>query len=116
MAFTNIKTAADLATEAQASTNEQAKQQALTEYNESITAMIGQVPNTELSSWAKQETESRNLDQPTPMIDQLIISRGLGETREELATKVIANADVYAVGYAQVLGEYQAKLKTIENV
>ena len=94
---------------------EQAKAQALTEYETAIEAMIGKVPNTELSSWAKQESEARNLDKPTPMLDTLVISRGLGETKEELATKIIANADAYAVGYAQVLGEYQAKLKELEG-
>lgn len=89
------------------------KQQALSDYEKAIEAMIGKVPNTELSSWSKQETEARNLDKPTPMIDQLIISRGQSETREQLAAKIIANADAYAVGYAQVLGEYQAKLKLL---
>lgn len=92
---------------------EQAKSQALQDYNQAVEAIIGQVPNTELSSWTKQETEARNLTGPTPMIDQLIISRNQGETREVLAVKIIANADAYAVGYAQVLGEYQAKLKAI---
>lgn len=89
------------------------KQQALQEYNQAVELLIGQVPNTELSSWTKQETEARNLNLPTPMLDQLVISRELGETREELADKIIANADAYAVSYAQVLGEYQAKLKAI---
>lgn len=116
MAFTNIKTAAYLATEAQDAANEQAKQQALAEYNTAIEAMIGQVPHTELASWAKQETEARNLTGMTPLIDGLIVSRGLGETKAELAAKIIANADAYAIGYAQVLGAYQAKLKDIENV
>ena len=114
--FKNIKTAEQLAQEKAQADLVRAKQQALSEYESAIEAMIGKVPNTELSSWAKQETEARNLDKPTPMIDQLCISRGLGETREELAAKIIANADAYAVGYAQVLGEYQAKLKEINGV
>ena len=111
----NIKTSEELAQEKAKADLEQAKAQALTEYEAAIEAMIGRVPHTELSSWAKQEAEARNLDKPTPMIDQLVISRGLGETREELAAKIIANADAYAIGYAQVLGEYQAKLKALEN-
>lgn len=83
------------------------------DYDSAIKKLIGDVPNTELSSWPKQESEARNLDKETPLIDGLIVSRGLGETREELAAKIIANADAYAVGYAKVLGEYQAKLKAI---
>lgn len=97
----------------QSELDSQAKQKALQDYNQAVEAIIGQVPNTELSSWTKQETEARNITGPTPMIDQLIISRGLGETREVLAAKIIVNADAYAVGYARVLGEYQAKLKAI---
>lgn len=113
MSFKNIKTATDLANEVQAATNQQTKQQALDEYNAAMEAMIGKVPNTELSSWAKQETEARNLAGATPLIDGLIVSRGLAETREELAAKIIANSNAYTAGYAQVLGAYQAKLKAI---
>mgnify|MGYP006875470917 CR=1 FL=1 len=87
-----------------------AKSQALYEFNQAIEAIKGDIPELESSSWYKQELEARNLNGPTPLIDGLIISRGLDETREELAAKIIAKADAYAIAYAKALGEYQAKL------
>jgi len=90
-----------------------AQKQALDEYNTAVEAMIGKVSQAELASWAKQEAEARNLTGATPLIDGLIVSRGLAETREELAAKIIANSNAYTAGYAQVLGTYQAKLKAI---
>lgn len=92
---------------------EMAKSLALTEFNETITMLTGNTPKVESDSWPKQEIEARDLTKQTLLIDQLIIDRGLGETREQLATKIIANADAYAPLYAKALGVYQAKIKAL---
>lgn len=115
----NTPTPAFTDAEVAAYNKEQAKQQALETYNQQVKALIGQVPNTELSSWTKQEAEARafiaSSTATTPMLDQLLVSRAVkGETKTILANKIIANADAYAVAYAKVLGEYQAALKAIE--
>lgn len=88
-------------------------QKALVELNEAVTILTGNVPKVESDSWPKQEIEARDLTKQTLLIDQLIIDRGLGETREQLATKIIVNADAYAPAYAKALGTYQARLKAL---
>lgn len=90
-----------------------ASQTALALLNETVSMITGNTPKVESDSWGKQENEARDLTKPTPLIDGLIISRGLGETREELAAKIIANADAYAIYYAKALGEYQAAIKAL---
>ena len=97
-----------------APTTEQAKAKALIDFNNAVDVLTDNAPERESASWGKQELEARNLNSQTPLIDGLIVSRGLGEASEELAAKIIANADAYATAYAQVLGEYQAKLKALE--
>lgn len=102
----------------------QQKQQALiqakAEYDTGIKQLIGDVPYTEIASWDKQEAEARavlaDANVATPFIDALRVSRGLGESRVELAGKIVANADAYALGAADLLGKYQAKLKEIEGL
>lgn len=91
----------------------EAKQLALTEFNETIATITGNTPKVESDSWPKQEIEARDLTKQTLLIDQLIIDRVLGETREQLAAKIIANADAYAPLYAKALGVYQAKIKAL---
>lgn len=103
---------------------EQIKEQLLTkakqDFELGIKELIGEVPYIEITSWDKQEQEARSLladsAATTPFIDALLIGRNLGETREELAGKIVANADAYAIGAAQLLGEYQAKVKEIEGM
>ena len=71
----------------------------------------------EMMTWPKQEQEARALvtdpAAPTPLIDGLVISRGMGETREVLAGKIIAAADYKAGLIADCLGKYQAAKKAI---
>ena len=65
----------------------------------------------EMISWRKQEDEARAYTADntvsTPFIDAQLITRDLGETKDELITKVIANADAYQVAYATLLGKFQ---------
>jgi hypothetical protein len=120
MTFKNIKTKEQLYAEKSANDKQQALAQAKQDYDNAIKTLIGDVPYIEIASWDKQEQEARALladsTVATPFLDGLIVSRGLGETRLELAGKVVANADAYVVGSAQALGEYQKRVKEIEGM
>lgn len=76
------------------------------------------VPYQEMISWQKQEAEARALkadpNASTPFLSKLATARNLGETVEELADKVITNADFYADNFADILGAYQKQVKDIE--
>lgn len=71
----------------------------------------------EMLTWTKQEQEARALlddeTAKTPLIDGLIVSRGLEETREELAQKIVGAADFTAIQIAKHLGEHQAAKRSI---
>ena len=83
-----------------------------------LNAIVGELASSEPVSYTKQETEARawNNDNntATPFIDNLLISRNLGETKQELVDKIIAKADAYQVFYASILGKFQALVKQID--
>lgn len=89
-----------------------------TTYNAAVRAMTGNTDPAEMASWTKQEQEARAwiADNAviTPIIDNLIIGRAMGESKANLVAKIITKADAYTVAYAQVLGAYHAKQKAIE--
>lgn len=74
-------------------------------------------PSKEIDSWKKQEDEARAWDADntasTPLIDGLLISRGLSETKAQLVQKIIENADNWAIAYSAELGAYQSRVKRI---
>ena len=90
-----------------------AKQVKLAEINAECDAEIEAIkatyPDTEVMSWDKQEMESRallaNATATTPLIDSIASARGLG--RVELANRIIANADQFAVASGASLGKRQ---------
>ena len=86
-------------------------------YNTSVTALVGNTDQYELTSWTKQEAEARayvaSNKAITPLLSGMIVARGLGETVLQFANLIIANADSYQAAYATILGTYQAKQKTI---
>lgn len=88
------------------------------DYKNSVKAMTGDTDPVEMASWTKQEAEARawsaDNNAVTPIIDNLIIGRAMGESKADLVAKIILKADGYAVAYAQVLGQYHAKLKALE--
>lgn len=88
------------------------------DYENSVKAMTGNTDPAEMASWTKQEQEARawiaDNTAITPIIDNLIIGRAMGESKADLVAKIITKADAYAVAYAQVLGAYHAKQKAIE--
>ena len=81
---------------------------------------IYNAPDHEVASWRKQEEQARawNADNAvsTPTIDALLEARSLGETKQELVDKIIANANAYEAVYAPLLGKYQSLEKQIDRV
>jgi hypothetical protein len=67
-------------------------------------------PESEVLSWAKQEEEARAFmaDElaATPLLDALATARGLDKS--ELASRVIAKADLFATVSGTVIGKRQA--------
>mgnify|MGYP005749159045 FL=1 len=118
--WTKLKTAEQLAQEQLAANKEKALKAAKSEYDQAIKLLVNDAPYSEIASWDKQEQEARALladsTASTPFIDKLVLARGLGETREILAGKIVANADIYASEAARLLGEYQKKVKEIEAI
>jgi hypothetical protein len=86
-------------------------------YNASISALVGNTDQYEMTSWSKQEAEARaymaDNTIATPLLSGMVTARGLGETVADLAKIVIAKADAYQAAYASILGAYQAKQKAI---
>lgn len=107
-----------LAVEALKDAKQKAAQIISSDYQKAIQAMTGSVDAAEMASWTKQETEARawtvDNNAITPIIDNLIIGRAMGESKADLVAKIIAKADGYAIAYAQVLGQYHAKQKALE--
>lgn len=89
-----------------------------TDYENAVKEMTGNTDPAEMASWTKQEQEARawiaDNTAITPIIDNLIIGRAMGESKADLVAKIISKADAYAVAYAQVLGAYHAKQKALE--
>jgi len=79
-------------------------------FNNAVEAITTALPH-EMVSWRKQEDEARAYSADntveTPFIDAQLVTRDLGETKDELIAKVIANADAYQVAYATLLGKFQ---------
>lgn len=94
------------------------KNEILTAFNSSVEAIVKVEPH-EMSSWRKQEEQARAWDvdntYATPIIDSILATRNLGETKQELVTKIISNATIYEVLYGNLLGKYQNRLKQIAS-
>ena len=95
-------------------TLEQAQLSKIESLNNSFTVDVSKITTAlphEMVSWRKQEDEARAYTADntvaTPFIDAQLITRDLGETKDELAAKIIINADTYQVSYATLLGKSQ---------
>jgi len=102
-------------------TFEEAKTSKFTQLENSFnqaTKNIAKVTPHEMVSWADQEAEASDYIQDntviTPALSALIEARGLGETVEELANKVLDNALAYRQAYYPLLGKYQKLVKQLE--
>lgn len=112
----DLKNALDI--EALKDAKQKAAQTIASNHKNAINGITGGVDSAEMASWTKQESEARawvtDNNASTPIIDNLIIGRNMGENKADLVSKIIAKADAYAVAYAQLLGAYHAKQKAIE--
>lgn len=77
--------------------------------------IIAQYPAIERDSWPKQEAEARaylaDTTSPTPLLTAIATARGISVA--DLAARVIANADVYAVAGGEIIGRKQARMDAI---
>lgn len=84
-------------------------------YTAAIAVISANYPETERNSWAKQEAEARawtaNNTAVTPLLSAIATARG--STLADIAARVIANADAYAVYAGGVIGKRQAKMIAI---
>jgi len=87
------------------------KQQSINaEFEQSIQQITAGYPASETSSWGKQEAEARayvaDAAATTPLIDALSAARGV--TKAELATRIIAKANLFAAVSGQLIGYRQS--------
>lgn len=89
-------------------------------FKEDCGGLTNQASTNEMLSWEKQEMRARKyLEDPLvgcPQLDMLALSRGLGETVDQLAQKIVANAEAYETAYFALLGKYQQKKKAVFEV
>lgn len=88
-------------------------------YEQTKLTISGPVDPAEMTTWTKQEAEARAyiIDPTTftPIMDGLLVGRNLGESKLELAQKIIKNADAYTSVFSYTLGRYQARLKELDK-
>ncbi len=81
------------------------------EYEQAIAQLTAGVPNSEKSTWSKQEAEARayvsDNTTPIPLIDGIATARGVDKVY--LIGKIIEKADAYTFAIAKLTGERQAK-------
>lgn len=81
----------------------------LADCEHAIAAIRAGYPESEVLSWAKQETEARALvadaGAATPLLDALALARGIDKA--ELAARVIAKADAFAAISGALIGKRQ---------
>ena len=86
-----------------------------TDYENAVSQLTSSVPNSEISTWAKQESEARAylLDSTasTPFIDAICLARGIDKSY--LVDKIIEKADAYAVVVGMLTGVRQKLEKEI---
>jgi hypothetical protein len=87
-------------------------------FSSTISVLTTAYTQNEINSWPKQETEARayiaDNNVSTPLLSQIATARGL--TLTDLANRVIAKADTFAVGYGTALGDKQAVEDQIQTI
>jgi hypothetical protein len=82
------------------------------DYEAEFAAIKAQYPDAERESWPIQLSEAAALAEdpqaPTPFLDALLLARGFGETKAELAAKVQAKNQAYSVLSASLTGKRHA--------
>lgn len=78
-------------------------------FNQAMQQVTADYPVDEISSWTKQEAEARAFiddeNAVTPLIDALATARGI--TKEDLASRIIAKAVLFATVSGQLIGTRQ---------
>lgn len=78
-------------------------------YDVATAALVSTYPSTELLTFDKQEAEARAWDADnsasTPLIDALVLGRGIDKA--ELVSRIIAKADAFAVATGYLTGQRQ---------
>lgn len=85
-------------------------------FEQSMQQITNGYPSNEVSSWSKQETEARayiaDNTAATPLIDALASGRGVN--KEELVTRIIAKADLFAEISGTLIGRRQGLEDTLD--
>lgn len=88
-----------------------------TDYENAVSQLISSVPNSEISTWTKQESEARSwlVDNTvsTPLIDAICLARQV--EKAYLVNKIIEKADAYATAIGALVGERQKQEKLIKG-
>lgn len=96
-------------------TAEQVRAEINAAYSNAINVIADQYPDTERDSWAKQEAEARaylaDNNAATPLLSAIATARGI--TVDDLAARVVANADAYTVTAGEIIGRRQARMDEI---
>jgi hypothetical protein len=78
-------------------------------YQSSVDALTAGYPAGEIASWPKQEAEARawlsHNSVSTPWMDAAVAARGI--TKDDLAAKIIGNADLFTASSGQLSGKRQ---------
>lgn len=76
------------------------------DFESAVSSLTAGWPQHEIQTWSKQEAEARalaaNPDSPAPMLSTIAITRGL--TVQQLAQRVIRDADAFTAASAQFVG------------
>ncbi len=93
-------------------------QKANKEYENTVNSITASIPQSEIATWTKQESEARSwlLDNTvlTPLIDAICLAREV--EKAYLVTKIIEKADAYANAIGALVGDRQKQEKLILNV
>lgn len=83
-----------------------------------VAQMTAGYPEDEVKSWDQQKEEARAFaadpDALTPLLDSMIATSG--ETKEDLTTLILDNADAFALFYGKALGVKRARIKALNAI
>lgn len=86
-----------------------------TEFEDSVAQLTSSTPQSEISTWIKQESEAREWlkdnSAVTPLIDAICTNRGV--EKDYLVSKIIEKSDAYAVALGELTGLRQKQEKLI---
>lgn len=85
------------------------KNQIDSDYETKVQSLTAGIPESEIKTWTKQESEARGYTAdntyPTPLIDALVTERGV--PKDYLVSKILEKADMYAKEVGKLTGARQ---------